>query len=59
MPEIFLNMHIICRYMQYIYIYYALNMQKICKYIDCTSQVLVKYVKNMHEICQKYAQICR
>ena len=34
-------------------------MQKICKYIDCTSQVLVKYVKNMHEICQKYAQICR
>ena len=32
-------------------LFYAQNMHKICKYIDCISQIS----KDVHEICLKYA----
>ena len=34
---------------------YEQNMHKICKYIDCISQIRKLYARNMPEICQKYA----
>ena len=40
---------------------YAPNMRKICKYIDCISQICKRYARNMPEICLnmlKNADIC-
>ena len=38
---------------------YALNMQKICKNIDCISQICKKQAQNMPEICLNMQVICR
>ena len=45
------NMHKYAKNMQL----YEQNMHKICKYIDCISQIRKLYARNMPEICQKYA----
>ena len=37
---------------------YVRNMQKICKYIDCISQIWKKYALNMPEICTNMQIIC-
>ena len=63
MPEICLNMRVLCHYVQF----YTPNMQETCKYIDCISQIckyMLKYAGYMLSMCRfmptiykKYAKI--